>query len=102
MPVNIFQPAVEIHYSELDTEVLVQTYNLDKSVRPQPPLKLQHEHLPTLLFQLADKGYQINPQPSKFGIRVIAAYTPEYIERNFTTIKLEKALAEVMSDRGME
>lgn len=77
---SVFQPAVEIHYVEHDPEVLVQTFSIDGRVHTHPPRKLKHENLPTLLFQLADRGYQIIPNPVKFGVRVVRAFSPAFME----------------------
>lgn len=59
---DIFQPALLIRYHESRDSVLIVTFSLNGLKQPGEPREMKHENLPTLLFQLIDKGYTIVPE----------------------------------------
>lgn len=68
---NVFQPPVLIVYHEGENAVLVTTYNMNAEKHYGNPKELKHENLPTLLFQLADRGYLIEPKKPLRGFKPV-------------------------------
>lgn len=79
---NIFQSALQINYSERANAVLVHTFALDGGKIYGRPREMKHENLPTLFFQLVDRGYRLAPDTDEHdGFKVVFAFSPEYVKR---------------------
>lgn len=79
---NVFQPAVQINYSERANAVMVHTFSLDGSKQVGTSKPMRHENLPMLFFQLIDRGYRLSPDVETHdGFKVVFAFSPEYVKR---------------------
>lgn len=84
---GVYQPALEIRYLEFADHALVFTFNMDgKPHTTNNPRRMKHENLPTLLFQLADRGYIIMPSGQHTGFKSLQAHSPEYVQAKLASI----------------
>lgn len=76
---NLFAPAVCIDYTDIWARV--STYDIDGNKHFGCPHRVSPEKIPVMLFQLADRGYHIQPGDKREGVYELLAFSPEWVER---------------------
>lgn len=87
---NIFHPLLLISYHDQQNSVLIFTYNIEGEKHFGEPREMKHENLPILLFQLADKGYLLEPKGERLGFKQIIAHSPEYVAKQMAKLNKEQ------------